>query len=140
MSLYLDIFLLYLTFHLLLEDFIFVFQKIRTPRPSSSSPPLHNNEDETRPLTPEEQRTITTVVIKICDITLICVERYFDAFIQCWTSTLMCLEHLLIAYMNLLQSISTVLTQYPTCKYTCTTSVLCLGIVAIIIWILTPYN
>jgi hypothetical protein len=87
------IFLSYLTLHLLLGDII-VFMRFFVVK-------------EKKFLLYLDIRTIFTICLKLCDITMKCVMGYFVCFQTCWEVSCNSIKEVMIAYFQLLEKLFT---------------------------------
>lgn len=96
-------FIAYLFIHLLCEDILLIIKYCRI-RSNVSNLTVES----------QEQRTVVTIFIKICDIVSRSVDGYFTTFTACWTKSLECLETIMCAYFKLLEFLIEKLLLWPT--------------------------
>lgn len=94
----------YFIFHLLLSD-LFMMYNFFVLNDCNTSKFCHDN-------------VITVIFIKLCDVVLKCVMGYYYIFNSCWLSSIDCLKHVMLAYINLLEKLVLKMLEYPTCVYT----------------------
>lgn len=78
--------------------------------------------------------------IKTANIILELVNNYFKTFRFCWHNTLLIFSKMIIAYIDLLKYMIKDFLIYPTCLICCSTSVLLLYIIKLILYDLFHYK
>jgi hypothetical protein len=117
------IFIGYFTFHLIIEDIIYVIKYLKKI----------NNSGE---LTVQEQKTSTIIVLKLFETVLTAVTGYFDCFKTCWIASLECMKFILEKYIDFLQDLCRYLLLWPTNIVVSTASVIIVGIIPIILHVI----
>lgn len=154
-------FLVYVLIHLIVDDFIYVYKSLCDRRISNRSEVepaglyygdiemcdenlLTNNSNVTDStnrrvhISPQEQRSITLLFFKLCDVVMYCVMGYFKTFTTCWVATLDCLNSLISKYIAFLDSMVMNMTAAPAVIVLSIAAVLCLSVSAVIVWIVMP--
>jgi|LakMenEpi02Apr12_1017379.scaffolds.fasta_scaffold00905_2 hypothetical protein len=117
------IFIGYFTLHLIIEDIMFAIKYCRKI----------NNSGE---LTVQEQKTVTIIILKLFETVSIAVTGYYDCFKTCWTTSLDCMKFILEKYIDFLQELCKYLLIWPTNIILSTASVIIVGIIPIILYVI----
>jgi len=121
------IFIGYFTLHLIIEDIMFAVKYCKKT----------NNSGE---LTVLEQKTITTIVLKLFEIVSTAVTGYYDCFKTCWTASLDCMKFILEKYIEFLQELCRYLLSWPSNIIVSTASVIIVSIIPIILYVILLFN
>jgi hypothetical protein len=100
----------------------------------------NDSDEDENDLEPGEERVIALAITKVCGVAERCVLKYLDIFQICWNSTLRVIERVMLRYVDLLIEVVKALTAEKTLPWACSTAVLCLAIVTVMIYLISPFS